>query len=165
MWDKEKISDNNDNLQWWFFKKLKSDVTKKLFNTFNCHRHNNFKKVNDLISYWTSNHSVHIHLIPDDISNVFWNPEEMKKYELEFIDALEKLKIIMRNKWKSKIYAISPIIRKNSIIWNLFEKYWFDVKSMTREKAADDEELGFFVKNIFTDEKTKIILQKYEERN
>jgi hypothetical protein len=26
---------------------------------------------------------------------------------------------------------------------------------MTREKAATDEELSFFVKNIFTDEKNK----------
>ena len=156
MWDKEKISENKDNLKWWFFKNLKSSITKKLFTTFNCHKHNNFKKVNDLISYWVSKHSLHIHLIPRDISHVFEDPDEMKKYELLFIDALEKLKVIMmKYKWKDRIDAISPIVRKKSVIWNLFEKYWFDVKSMTREKAVDDEELSYFVKNIFTDEKNK----------
>lgn len=156
MWDKEKISENKDNLKWWFFKKLKSDITKNLFNTFNCHRHNNFKKINDLITYWTSKNSIHIHLVPRDISHVFRDPEEMKKYELLFIDALEKLKVIMmKNDWKNRIDAISPIVRQNSVIWNLFEKYWFDVKSMTREKAANDKELSYFVKNIFTDEKNK----------
>lgn len=155
MWGKEKFSDNVDNFKWWFLKKIKSGVTKKIFNNFSCSNHNKFKKVNDLISYWTSANSVHIHLIPDNISNVFWNPEEMKKYELEFIDALEKLKIILKNKWKNRIDAISPIVRKNSVIWNLFEKYWFDVKSVTREKAFDDEELSYFVKNIFTDKKYK----------
>lgn len=156
MWGKEKISENKDNLKWWFFTKLKSDITKNLFNTFNCHRHNNFKKINDLITYWTSKNSIHIHLVPRDISHVFRDPEEMKKYELLFIDALEKLKVIMmKNDWKNRIDAISPIVRQNSVIWNLFEKYWFDVKSMTREKAADDKELSYFVKNIFTDEKNK----------
>ena len=156
MWDKEKISENKDNLKWWFFKNLKSSITKKLFTTFNCHKHNNFKKVNDLISYWVSKHSLHIHLIPRDISHVFEDPDEMKKYELLFIDALEKLKVIMmKYKWKDRIDAISPIVRRKSVIWNLFEKYWFDVKSMTREKAFDDEELSYFVKNIFTDEKNK----------
>ena len=156
MWDKEKISEIKDNLKWWFFKNLKSSITKKLFTTFNCHKHNNFKQVNDLISYWVSKHSLHIHLIPRDISHVFEDPDEMKKYELLFIDALEKLKVIMmKYKWKDRIDAISPIVRKKSVIWNLFEKYWFDVKSMTREKAFDDEELSYFVKNIFTDEKNK----------
>ena len=81
---------------------------------------------------------------------------ESDEYELNFIDALEKLKLIMaKNKWKNRIDAISPIVRKNSVIWNLFEKYWFDVRSMTREKAAEDKELSYFVKNIFTDEKNK----------
>jgi len=156
MWNREKISENKDNQKWWFFNEIKSDITKKIFNTFNCHRHHNFKKINDLITYWTSKHSIHIHLVPRDISSVFRDPEEMKKYELLFIDALEKLKVIMmKNGWKDRIDAISPIVRKNSLIWNLFEKYWFDVKSMTREKAADDKDLSYFVKNIFTDEKNK----------
>ena len=156
MWNKEKISENGDNFICGVFGKLKGHITKKLVRNFNCSKHNNFIKVNDLISYWISKHSLHIHLVPRDISNVFWDAELMKEYELNFIDALEKLKLIMaKNKWKDRIDAISPIVRKNSVIWNLFEKYWFDVRSMTREKAAEDNELSYFVKNIFTDEKNK----------
>jgi len=156
MWNKEKISENGDNLKCGVFGKLKGHIAKKLVRNFNCSNHNNFIKVNDLISYWTSHHSIHIHLIPRDISHVFEDPEEMKKCELLFIDALEKLKVILaKKKWKNRIDAISPIVRRKSVIWNLFEKYWFDVKSMTREKAFDDEELSYFVKNIFTDEKNK----------
>lgn len=97
---------------------------------------------------------MHLHLIPKDISNTLRNPEELKKCELAFIDALEKVQKIMKKNTSLKIvYAVSPLVRKNTKIGNLFEKYQFNVKSMPREDAYNDDELSYFVKYIFTDEK------------
>jgi NAD-dependent DNA ligase len=58
-----------------------------------------------------------------------------------------------KNKSLKVVYAVSPLVRKNTKIGDLFEKYQFDVKSMSREDAYNDDELSYFVKHIFTDKK------------
>ena len=149
---KEKKFEDRD--KWWFFDKIKSKFSKKLCNTFNCKQHHRFIDLNDTVSYWISWTTLHLHLIPKDISNALRDPEEFKKCELAFIDALEKIKKVMKNNSSLKVvYAVSPLVRKNTKIGDLFEKYWFNVKSMSREDAYNDEELSYFVKKIFTDEK------------
>ena len=153
--NREKKFENNNKKNWWFFDKIKNKFSKKLCDTFNCKHHHKFIDLNDTVSYWISWWStLHIHLIPKDISNTLKNPEEFKKCELDFIDALEQIKEIMKKDSSLKVvYAVSPLVRKNTKIGDLFEKYQFDVKSMSREEAYNDDELSYFVKHIFTDEK------------
>ena len=141
-----------------FFDKSKTIFNKRICDTFNCNtsHHHKFIALNDVVSYWISRNTLHIHLIPRDISNILKDPEKLKECELAFIDALDKIKKIMeKNKSIKLVYAVSPLVRKNTTIGNLFEKYQFDVKSMTRDEAVNDEELGYFVSNIFTDAKNK----------
>lgn len=154
MKNKEKISENGKGMDCWFFDDIKNKLGKRLYNTFNCNHHHKFIDLNDTVSYWISWTTLHLHLIPKDISNTLKNPEELKKCELAFIDALEQIKEIMKkNRSLKVVYAVSPLVRKNTKIGNLFEKYQFDVKSMSRKDAYNDDELSYFVKHIFTDEK------------
>lgn len=80
-----------------FFDKHKSSFTKRLANILNCKKHHKFVELNDTVSYWISWWStLHIHLIPKDISSTLRDVEEFKKCELDFIDALDKIKEIIK---------------------------------------------------------------------
>jgi len=150
----EDIELNNQS----FFNKFKTVFNKRICDTFKCNvsHHHKFIDLNNVVSYWISRNTLHIHLIPRDISDILKNPEELKKCELAFIDALDKIKKIMKkNKSIKLVYAVSPLVRKNTTIGDLFERYRFDVKSMPRDEAVKDEELSYFVNNIFTDAKNK----------
>ena len=112
-----------------------------------------FTKLNDMVSFGVNGRTIHIHVVPKDLHDVL-NREGLRQGELELIDALEKIKDMLktdkRYKHINKVFAVSSIIRKP--ISRLFTNLDFDVKTLKTEDAKNDVELKNFY-SMFKDGK------------
>ena len=115
--------------------------------------HSKFQPLNDLVSYGMTGKTIHIHLIPKDVSNILMGPgrrEALRESELLLIDAIEKIKIKMQTERKFKkvenVYAVSGIM--SGIVAKWFKEIGFDVKTLPMEEAKQDEELKRFTKRF-----------------
>lgn len=104
-----------------------------------------FESLNDVVSFGTTDSTIHIHLIPKD-AHYMLTREGMKEAELALIDALEKIKRKLGKEKKYKriqqVYAVSPIM--TGIVSRWFKDLGFDVKTLPMEQAKGDEELSKF---------------------
>ena len=110
-----------------------------------------FIEVNDLVKYGKTDTTIHIHLVPEDAKNLL-SREGLYESELELIDALEKLREIVKEDDKiEQVCGVSGLIKRP--ISDIFYNLGFDVKSMRIEEAKEDEELKRFYET-FKDKKS-----------
>ena len=98
-----------------------------------------FTPVNSLISYGTTDDSLHIHLIPESITYML-NKEARKRANIEVIDALmqirEKIKLDDRFSNIKEVEGISPIL-KSKKIREIFTQLGFESEDEQRKELID----------------------------
>lgn len=97
-----------------------------------------FNPLNDLISYGISGNTIHIHVIPKDAKE-FFNHDGLSKANLDIIDALDKIKTMLKNdeiKNINNIFAVSPILKIRKL-QEMFRNLNFAVSETTNKYFLD----------------------------
>ena len=131
---------------------IKRLVKKETFRT----RHSRFTELNDLISYGIDRHTIHIHVIPNDVHSMM-NTRGVSEAELKIINALEQIRGMLQTdvRYKSikKVYAGSPIMA--GIVAKTFNNLGFDVRTLKFEEAKKDGDLRGLYKKFRQKNKKK----------
>ena len=104
-----------------------------------------FTKINDLVSYGTTDDTLHIHLVPKDAHSLL-NRQGFIHAEQQLIDALEHIRIIMEHDEKlsniNQVFAVSGIL--HGPVKRMFDNLGFSTKNMKIADAKKDPDLAYF---------------------
>ncbi|MCL2383112.1 MAG: hypothetical protein FWC79_02930 [Oscillospiraceae bacterium] len=90
------------------------------------------ENINDFISYGITDDTLHMHIIPEDVSAML-NREGVKQANLKLIDALEHIRGVMREDESIKtVFAVAPILRAKQF-QAMFTELGFEVSQTTSE--------------------------------
>ncbi|MDD2376971.1 MAG: hypothetical protein PHD15_06290 [Clostridia bacterium] len=127
-----------ENLEKVITNKMNVELQKEKSKSLNVEDEKNFKVLNDFISYGISNNTFHLHIIPKDVRDML-NSEGLLRINIYLIDALDKIKDILKNdefKNINTIFAVSPILRLSKL-QDMFKELNFDVEQTKHQNLLD----------------------------
>jgi len=119
-------------------------------------------ELNELISYSNTEDILHIHVLPKDVTHLIHKRDYIK---LKFIDALEKIKVILQQDENmqeiTNVFAASPIL-KIKFLQNMFEELGFNIEETMDEQILErfPETKKVYEANLSKDE---ILSDEWEE--